>query len=316
MNLLSDKYYTDKWPKYDDFTDKTAIARKLIWQKLNVSMQMFTAEGLPDTIPYRDYEHILQTHGYVIIADVPGKGLYAFGDEIGGEYNPYYLPTKAIIANPALEFYAERTIGKDCVVIRNDSMYMGMLPMYNRYASLITDALITLRMACINKRSSFTFTASDERGKQSAETWLKRLTDGKYSVIDSDELFRAVDVKPTGGVDTLTGLIEYINYLSAKWDNDIGINANYNLKRSELHTAEVQLNEYALLPLVDDMYMSRVTGWDEVNKMFGTNVQIQYNSVWRMTRDNEEVEEDVQEDEIQAGADSGVHASDQYVQED
>lgn len=301
--MINDIYYHALFPEYVDFTDKKRIVRELVLQKLNVSLSMFDVVGLPDTIPYRNYETIKQTRGYAVITEVPGKGLYAFADELGGEYNPYYMPTKVIIANPALDFYDTRTIDKDCVVIPNDSMYMGMLPMYNRYASLIADALITLRMSSINKRANFCFATPSERGKKSAEIWYKRLSEGKYSIVDSDDAFESVAVQPMSNNDPMTSLIEYINYLTAKWDNEIGINANYNMKRSELHTSEVQLNEYALLPLCDDMYRNAVNGWDRVNALFGTNVQVNYNSVWNITHSEEEVNN---ETKLQTGESAGV----------
>lgn len=282
---MIDRFYYEVFPKYIDFTNKENIVKGLVYQQLDRSLAMFKLDGLPDTIPYRDYELIKQTRGFVVITDVPGKGLYAFRDELGGEYNPYYMPTKVIIANPALDFYAERTIDKDCVVIPNDSLYLGMMPMYNRYASLIADAYITLRMSSINKRVSFTFAAADEPRRKAAELWHKRLSDGKYSVVDSDDTFNIVDVKPIETGESMTSLIEYINYLTSKWDNEIGINANYNMKRTALHSSEVQLNDYALMPLVDDMYNCAVRGWDKVNAMFGTNVKVDLASVWNITQE-------------------------------
>lgn len=80
---------------------------------------------------------------------------------------------------------------------------------------------------------------------------------------------------------TFTDLIEYQQYLKASWFNEIGLNANYNMKREKLSTTESQMNSDALLPLVDDMLEQRRLGVEKVNEMFGTNITVDFCSSWK-----------------------------------
>ena len=52
------------------------------------------------------------------------------------------------------------------------------------------------------------------------------------------------------------------------------------MKREALGAGESGLNADILFPLVDDMLANRQECLDEVNKMFGTNITVEFNSTW------------------------------------
>ena len=60
----------------------------------------------------------------------------------------------------------------------------------------------------------------------------------------------------------------------------MGLNANYNMKREAINADEAQMNNDALYPLVDDMLRCRQEGIEKVNEMFGTDIRVDFNSVW------------------------------------
>ena len=88
----------------------------------------------------------------------------------------------------------------------------------------------------------------------------------------------------TSNTNILTNLIESEQYIKASWYNDLGLNANYNMKRESINSGESQLNDDALLPLVDDMLRCRQNAIKKVNEKFGTNISIDLYSAWK---DNE-----------------------------
>ena len=79
---------------------------------------------------------------------------------------------------------------------------------------------------------------------------------------------------------TMTELIEYQQYLKATMYNEIGINANGNMKRERLITDEIEVNNEALYPLIDNMLDCRLEGLAKINEMFGTNITVELNSSW------------------------------------
>jgi hypothetical protein len=87
---------------------------------------MFEYMGLPETIPYRELEKLLQNNGYAFITEVEGE-LYAFGGGLGGEQDVYGNPSKITINNVALNFNKTLDIKKDGVLIHNDDSLIGLL---------------------------------------------------------------------------------------------------------------------------------------------------------------------------------------------
>ena len=52
------------------------------------------------------------------------------------------------------------------------------------------------------------------------------------------------------------------------------------MKRESINSNESQLNDDMLHPLIDDMLRERQEGIDRVNKMFGTDIKVTFNSAW------------------------------------
>ena len=67
---------------------------------------------------------------------------------------------------------------------------------------------------------------------------------------------------------------------------DLGLNANYNMKRERLNTQEVSMNVDALMPFVDSMLTERVEGVKRVNEMFGTDITVTLGSSWKIEHEN------------------------------
>ena len=264
---------------------KNAAKQKLgeshVLYMLNRTQAMFDYEGLPETIPARNLEIILQVNGNCFVTKANGD-YYAFAGGLGGEPNVYYEPTIYTVANPALNFSKCLKIDKDGVLIRNDSYGVGLLPMFKKYASLLTENEITMRVCDITTRMAFLLSAADDRTKASAEQFLDRILDGKLGVISDNVFLESLKVNPTTSNNAirLTDLIEYQQYLKAAWFNDLGINANYNMKRESISPNEAQLNDDALLPLVDDMLEARKLGIEKFNNMYDLDVKVSLSSSW------------------------------------
>lgn len=274
-------YYFDNFvAKLYDFDDKERCVRNYVLYMFDRTQRMFEYKGLPDTIPQRMLEFLLQFNGFACFAKAKGE-LYAFYGGLGGEPDAYYRPTKCVVSNPALKLSETYTIDKDCVIVRNDSLLQGLIPLFSRYATAMVENDISFRMASINTRIEFLLSAPDDATKKAAEKFLEDVAAGKLGVIASNEFLDGIKAQDVGRtMRTFTDLIEYQQYLKASWFNEIGLNANYNMKREKLSTTESQMNNDALLPLVDDMLQQRKECIEQVNAMFGTNITVDFASTW------------------------------------
>lgn len=260
---------------------KENIGTAQILYMLARTQSMFDYEGLPETIPARNLEIMLQLNGNVFFTDKPGD-YYVFTGGLGGEPDVYYEPTIYTVANPALKYSANLKIGEDGILIRSDSYGVGLLPMMQKYAALLVENDFTMRIADINSRISFLLSAADDRTEKSARTFLERIVNGDMGVISDSAFLESLKVNPAGNENStrMTDLIEYQQYLKAAWFNDLGINANYNMKRESISPDEAQLNDDALLPLIDDMLEQRELAIKKINEKYGLNISVKLDSSW------------------------------------
>lgn len=262
-------------------TDKKKVFENYCKYTFTRTQSMFVYTGLPDTIPVQWLESYLQRNGSCCIAEVEGK-LYALLGNAGGELDEYYQPTTYTVANPALKLSKTYKIGEECVYCRNDYDALGLTPLISRYCGLMTENLITVRISDINMRMMNLLSAPDDNTFQSTKQYLKDLEEGKLGVVGESPFFEGLRLqsKGVGNGDYMIQFIELQQYLKGSMYNELGINANFNMKREALSGQEVALNDDALMPLIDDMLKQRRAMCDELNRLFGLEVSVDYGSTW------------------------------------
>lgn len=272
--------------------DKDKALKTFTGYTLDKTQMMFTYEGLPETIPSEELEKILQSKGHCLIAEVDGK-LYALSGSFGGEVDAYNRPTQYVVANVALKLSKTFDIGKDCVLVKNDFNMVGLLPLITKYGALLVDGEISLNVATIISRISMLISAPDDKTKASADIFIQKILDGDITVIGENAFFDGVKLQTMGVANTnyITQLIELIQYYKASFLNELGLQANYNMKRERLTVGEVLANIDNILPFVENMKHEREMAFSQLNKMFGTSITVDYNGVWKTNQEHSEQEE-------------------------
>lgn len=298
-----------KLPSFDFTycTDKQRVFEHYCKYMFTRTQSMFVYEGLPDTIPVQWLEQYLQRNGSCCIAEHEGK-LYALLGNAGGEYDEYYQPTIYVVANPWLNLSKTFKIGEDCVYCRNDYDALGLNPLICRYAGLMTENLLTVRLADINMRMMNLLSAPDDNTLQSTKQYLKDLEEGKLGVVGETPFFEGLKLqsKNLGSGDYMIQFIELQQYLKGSLYNELGINANFNMKREALSGQELAMNDDALMPLIDDMLKQRRAMCDNLNQMFGLNVSVDYGSTWHSNVVEKQL---VADSELGASPESAVEAA-------
>ena len=294
----------DEWlfGEQDAKFTKENIKKLYVRMMLAKTQQMFEYDDLPETIPKKDYLLIKQTQGHCTIAKNPEDGkLYAFRGGLGGMPSPYYLPTISIVTNPALHLTKTYKINEDCVVILNDAMYQGLMPLIEHYAYLLAECDISFKFACINIRIPALVDAPNDTAKTEAKKFFEKIEAGEeIGVIGDETFFDKLSVYNYANSDTsITHLIELKQYLWGTFLQQIGIQSTFNMKREAINEAEAGMSEDILIPLVDEMLEQEQIGWDKVNKMFGTNVKVRLSSVWENVRKKRELATELTESEIE-----------------
>ena len=279
---------------FDDMPDKGMLLSSYIRYYLSRLQSMFKYEGLPDSIPAKWLENYLLVNGFtVFIKD--GDDLICTYAGVGADPDVYFIPTKAIVSNPYLKHKSaarEYTRDVDCVIMYNDTYCQGLLPMLKKYCAQMVEIDVSFYLNTVMSRGTAVLSATDDNTKASAELWLKHIKEGKLGVIGESNFTladRDLTVNQLTGTDgTLTNLIEAMQYVKASLYNELGLQANYNMKREAINAGESQLTEDQLHPLIDNMLKERQEGLDRVNMMFGTNIKVTFNSAWEINEREEE----------------------------
>lgn len=277
-----DKYFGGIFGKLRyNYQDKENNVCNYVNYMVDRSLAMFKWHNLPDSIPQEELEKILQCDGIATWYKHNGE-LYVFNAALGGEQDVYNRPTKAVITSPALNLSKECTIGEDCSIMLNDSMAMGLLPLYEKYCYMINETDITMILATVNKRIQILLSANDDNTVASAKRFISDIEQGKLGVIAETKLFDSLKVNnsSTNNNQSLKDIFELQMYLKASLYNEIGLGAVQNTKKERLAVSEVESNSDNLYPLVDDMLTSRRKALEKINAMFGTDIQVEFNSSW------------------------------------
>lgn len=305
-----DNYYQ----KYqEEIKGKDKSVNSYIRKMLAITQAMFVYTGLPDTLPQNELEKLLQTNGNVFVTEVNGK-MYAFTGGWGGTPDVYNNPTEYIVANPYLNLNKTFKIGVDGVLIKNDSGANSLLPIFGKYGVLCSDTLLSLNTCSVLSRITMLISASDDKTKQSADEFITRILNGDFSVIGENAFFKGVNLQSinTQSANQIGQLIELLQYFKASAFNEIGLNANYNLKRERLNTSEVQMNVDALNPYVDNMLQERKKAVDKINEMFGTDISVELGSSWAIRKNETENKNEEENEDTKNNSDSiGENANEQ-----
>lgn len=284
--------------------DKNELLRITILSMLNKTIKMFKYNNLPETITSKDIEIYNQVNGFTIWGKDPKTDkLYVFYGGLGGEPSPYYLPTKSIVTNPSLKLTEEWEIDKNCVVMPNDYFYQGLMPLNNKYGSLLTEAELSLKYAILNARIPALIQADDDVTAASAKAFINKVYSGAdYGIISSQALLEGIKTYDFYKQAYIKDLIESIQYIKGTWYNELGLNAQFNMKREAINESEANMNDNILFPTVDGMLERREHALDKINNMFNTNITVELDSSWLHNTIKQDLEIDLISSEIEKGS--------------
>ena len=282
------------------------------------TLEMFKWKNLPETIPQRELELILQVCRFAIFTKSPtdkGDKLFVFYGGLGGMPNEYYQPTQAIVSNPYLRFTAVLNLDDyikndgNAIVGWNDGMHIGLFPLHNKYACLLAETDLTLKYQLVNLRFNNVLTADDDATKESLKKMYEDVEDGTgFGIVVTKKFMTEtnvdkIELRSQSHQMQLKDTIETKQYLMGSWYNELGLNANYNMKREAINESEADMNEDTLLPLIDNMLKQRKLIAKQLNEKFADlldgEIDVEISSSWQKIRKEIKTREEQQEAEVE-----------------
>lgn len=294
----------------DEGPNKQEILNFYYKDLLNRTIRIFKYTNLPDSLPEREFERILQTKGKCIVTESKKNGgLIALYGNYAPPLDCYYVPKNFLVANPWADINQTFTIynDKEAVLVRNDAYEVGLIPLIEKFANHIMEADISIDLATINLRDNSVIVVSSDDAAESAREYNEEKKNGRQSIIiDADlttEQDKAKLFNTSTSSGTITQLLEARQYWYAQFYNSIGLNANFNMKRESINSSETDLNEDGLRTMIDVMLEERKVAVEKINKRFGTSISVEFDSAWNKYNEERMVdsyeEEDNSRDSVQ-----------------
>ena len=267
---------------------------------LSCCMQILIFDGMPDSIDPTWFKMCLLTAGRVaFFRDTKGDGeLRALDCAIAGEPDIYYMPREVLIVNPAFKGYSYTLpIHSDQVAVvycRECDRYQyarntgGLYPLISSTAQLLADNTASINVATKNMRLTNILAADDTNTVASMQLSLRKMYDGEPAIIVQKTLLDKIEPIPlTDHTNTqqLIQLLEVRQYIYAHFYEQIGLKTNDQRKKERLITAELDDGAELALFNVADMLESVTRGIEEVNRDFGTDIDVRLHPLIEATID-------------------------------
>ena len=244
---------------------------------------------LPPTWAANYFLYVLYCWGYVAIINTDKFGVIPQQCGLRG-YNVMYQPTNALIANPLLKGLLDPQIGVDCVLLRLQPDYGGIMDLVNYYAEQMALASEAISANILNSKLAYVFGAPNKSTAESFKALFDMVSEGQPAVVVDKKLL-GDDGKPTWFTFAQNLSQNYIadkiladlRKLECRFLTQIGVpNANTD-KKERLITDEVESNNVETR-LLGDLWLEELRkGCEEAREMFG----IELNVDWRYPNETE-----------------------------
>lgn len=255
-------------------------------------MRLFIWENTNE-VPAKEIEQRLILAGHCgITKDKKGQLTAFFGKFTG--VTKYYDEWLEYVYHSPVET-GTRTIGKDIVIVNNNSLRNPIYPLIHHYATLLAHNDVSLVMQFVNSRQRGVPIAMYNNQKKSIMTYLNKLYNGQLDAI-TDPAGAGVNYLSisAAGSESIVNLQQTKEKILKSFYTDIGVRSAFE-KRSNAVESEVEADTPLLLLNISDMISAREQACEEVNAMFGTNWTVQVNPEIQVMMENDTKEEEADE---------------------
>lgn len=231
----------------------------------------------------RDYFlYTLYCWGFIAIVNTDKFGVIPQGCGLKG-YNVFYQPRSVIIQNPLINQTLEPEIGRNCVLLKLQPDFCGIMDLVSFYAQEMALASEAVDVNLLNSKLSYVFTASNKNAAESLKKLYDRIASGEPAVVVDKALYNDDGTvcweafqQNVGQNYIVSDLLSDLRKIEAEFDTKVGIpNANTD-KKERLISNEVNANNVETRNLPELWLESLWQGCEEARKMFGIDLSVDW----------------------------------------
>lgn len=169
----------------------------MFWER---SLFQRAASVIESNIPWEGtikdfFTWVLYRRGYLAVWDDPEFG-FSFQPCTLSGYDFYYLPVRAVIANPLMTESKYLEIGKECEILKLTPDYMGIWDIINYYAEKLANLDNAINMSIINNKFAYLIGAKNRAMAQALKKMMDLINEGNPAVIWDRRMFNDEKEEP------------------------------------------------------------------------------------------------------------------------
>lgn len=259
--------------KKGGFKLKESIA---YWEQILFSKTMELIEITSESVDTEELKKQLLLSGMSCVrkSDIYNNigAYYCTPSDMSGQYPGKPLTVNFMSPNES----GTCVVGVNCVLFRNNPLYMPLYPLIQRYASLLAHADITILMSYVKARvQNNVFVTDDDDTSKQIRIFYQNAFEGDFaSIVD----------KGANGIDSLMAvsenslnindLLESRENLMTMYFNDIGIQSA-KTKKGNMLTPEIESTKPRLLVSLNDMLKSWRQGAKQAKELFDIDIKVE-----------------------------------------
>lgn len=240
-----------------------------------LAMNRFRYKNLPIYCERYMIESAMCNEGSVLFLDAPGLGVIALPYTSNGKLDIYRVP-KVRRGITSTGYNPTRT-NANSVVVWNDDNRQPFLYVIVYYAELLTETEICKFVNREQQKRTKAIVTSPEH-EDTVRQVIAQQKDGQPYVLATQDF---AEITKTGTLDLSSKIILkelddeknaiYSEYLTMLGYNNINID-----KKAQLTEGEAYSNSEHILAMRNDALTCRREGIEKVNRMFGTNIEVEF----------------------------------------
>lgn len=235
----------------------------------------------------RDYTlYVLYLWGYFAIFNTDKFGIISQQCGLHG-YDVFYRPTHCVITNPLFRQTFYPRIGRDCVLIKLQPDYGGVMDIVSYYAEMMALCAESVAVNLVNSKLSYVFFTNGAKEAEEAKKIYDQVGSGEPAVVVDKKFQNEDGTKAWELFDQnlknsyiASDILSDMKKIKAMFDTDIGIPNTNTDKKERMIQSEVMSNNVETLSKCELWYDELQARFEEARQMFGFSKE-ELNVEWR-----------------------------------
>lgn len=276
---------------------------------LSIVFELLVFDGMPNTVNETFFKYCLYLQGKVTFFKDDNGDLLALNGNFSDVPDVYYMPTKMIITNPALNKSYTLLRDVECAVVyctevdKYDFVTSGGVYMLlHKTATMLADNDISINVAQKNTRLVNIISADDTNTKKSVDLIFKHMYKGEpYLAVQSNLVssLQSVPITPSTNNSYIVQLVELHQYILSHFYEAIGLSTHDNMKKERLIVSEIEENPALEAMNIENILRTVTAGIEQVNSMFGTEITVKLNPHIQKATEQQEQQEELQDSQTE-----------------